>query len=92
MAQAVAEQAAIGVVAVIDSCGGCCTAGLGHGLAETQEFVACGGDLVGFGGCGGAADQWAGCGAFAGDGGGGLHAGLAVAVGVVGEADTADWR
>ena len=47
--------------------------------------------MVGFGGGLGAADEWAGGGAFAGDGGGGLHAGLAVAVGVVGEADAADW-
>ena len=58
---------------------------MGHGLRKAQQFVACGVDLVGFGGGGGAADQWAGCGAFAGDGGGGLHAGLAVAVGVVGD-------
>ena len=92
MAQTVGEECAVGIVRVTHGGCGRCTAGLGHGLAETQEFVASGVDLVGFGGGLGAADEWAGCRAFAGDSCGGLHAGLAVAVGVIGEADAGQWR
>jgi hypothetical protein len=89
VAQAVGEECAVGIVGVIDRGIGRCAARLSHGLAETQEFVAGGVNLVGFCCRGGARGQngYCRCAAGFGEGCCRLDAGLAVAVGVIRECD-----